>query len=131
VVVAEGVKGPDGKSVVHKIVEGSPEPVRLGGIGAVVADKLDNSVPFEVRYVVLGHLQRGGTPTPLDRILGTRFGVGAIKAAVNGNWGAMPALKGDSIQLVPMADAVAKLKLVDPGGERVYAAKSIGIVFGD
>lgn len=131
IVVAEGVKGPDGKSVAYKIVEGSPEPVRLGGIGAVVADRLDNSIPFEVRYVVLGHLQRGGTPTPLDRILGTRFGVGAIRAAASGKWGCMPALKGDSIVNVRLADAVAKLKLVDPAGERISVARSIGIVFGD
>ncbi len=131
VVVAEGTRCPDGRSVVKKIVEGSPEPVRLGGIGAVVADRLEGTLPFEVRYVVLGHLQRGGTPTPFDRILGTRFGVAALEQAVEGATNCMVALKGDRIGCVAIADAVAELKLVDPRGDRVTVARSIGIAFGD
>jgi ATP-dependent phosphofructokinase / diphosphate-dependent phosphofructokinase len=131
VVVAEGARCPDGRTVVQRMVEGSAEPVRLGGIGAVVANELEGSLPFEVRYVVLGHLQRGGTPTPLDRVLGTRFGVAALKAAVDEAWGCMPALRGDRIVRVALRDAVAKLKLVDPEGERVSAARSVGVVFGD
>jgi len=129
--VAEGTKCPDGRSVIRKTVEATPEPIRRGGIGAVVANELEGTLPFEVRYVVLGHLQRGGTPPPLDRILGTRFGVAALKAAVDGAWGSMPALKGDRIVRVALKDAVAKLKLVDPDGERVSVARSVGIVFGD
>ncbi len=131
VVVAEGATVPDGDPVVRKLVEDSPEPVRLGGIGAVVAQELEGILPFEVRYVVLGHLQRGGSPTPLDRILGTRFGVAALKAAVDRAWGCMPALQGDRIVRVALRDAVAKLKRVDPEGERVSVARSVGVVFGD
>lgn len=131
VVVAEGTPAPGGGAVVRRLVEGSHDPVRLGGIGAVVAEALENILPFEARYVVLGHLQRGGSPTPLDRILGTRFGVAALKAAVDGAWGTMPALQGDRIVRVPLADAVARLKTVDPGGERVAVARSVGVLFGD
>ncbi|GAB4260321.1 MAG: ATP-dependent 6-phosphofructokinase [Deferrisomatales bacterium] len=131
VVVAEGARCPDGRTVVRKVVEGSPEPVRLGGIGAVVADHLEGKLPFEVRHVVLGHLQRGGTPTPFDRILGTRFGVAALKTALRRDWGCMAALRGDRIECVAIRDAVARLKLVDPEGERVAVARSVGAVFGD
>ncbi|MFU8856149.1 MAG: 6-phosphofructokinase [Deferrisomatales bacterium] len=131
VVVSEGAKSPDGKTVVQRMVEGSAEPVRLGGIGAVVANELESALPFEVRYVVLGHLQRGGAPTPLDRILGTRFGVAALQAAVDRAWGTMPAVRGERIVRASVKEAVARLKLVDPKGEQVATARSVGVVFGD
>jgi 6-phosphofructokinase 1 len=92
VVVAEGAKRPSGETVVREVIEDSPDPIRLGGIGAVVAHALGALVPFEVRYVVLGHLQRGGSPTPFDRILATRFGVAALQALIDGDQGVMVAL---------------------------------------
>lgn len=131
VVVAEGARCPARGTIVHRLVEGTPEPVRFGGIGAVIAEELERSLPFEVRYVVLGHLQRGGPPTPYDRILGTRFGVAAIQSAVRSRSDCMVALRGDKIDRVPISDAVAELKLVNSQGERVSVARSVGIVFGD
>jgi 6-phosphofructokinase 1 len=131
VAVAEGAKRPSGGTVVRELIEDSPDPVRLGGIGAVIAHSLGALVPFEVRYVVLGHVQRGGAPTPFDRILATRFGVAALQALIDGDQGAMVALNGNRIDRVPIVDAVSRRKNVDPAGERVAIARSIGTVFGD
>jgi 6-phosphofructokinase 1 len=131
VVVAEGARCPGGGTVVRRIVEDSPEPVRLGGVGAVVAHALEALLPYEVRSVVLGHVQRGGPPTPFDRILAARFGVAALEALVDGDAGMMVALRGDRIARVPIAEAVGRTRTVDPRGERVHAARSVGTVFGD
>jgi phosphofructokinase-like protein len=131
VVVAEGVTCPDRGPVVRQILQDSPDPVRLGGAGVVVARALEALVPFEVRYVVLGHVQRGGSPTPFDRILATRFGTAAVAALVDGESGGMVALRGDRIERVSLADVLSRPKRVDPLGERVAAARSIGTIFGD
>jgi 6-phosphofructokinase 1 len=131
VVVAEGATCPGGQTVVRQLVRDSPDPVRLGGVGAVVAHALEVLVPYEVRYVVLGHIQRGGAPTPFDRILATRFGVAAVQAVAEGPGGCMVALRGDRIARVPLAEVVGHTRRVDPGGERVRAARSVGTNFGD
>ena len=80
---------------------------------------------------MLGHVQRGGSPTPFDRILATRFGTSAVAALVDGESGGMVALRGDRIERVALADALSRPKRVDPQGERVAAARSIGTIFGD
>jgi 6-phosphofructokinase 1 len=85
----------------------------------------------EVRISVLGHIQRGGTPSPFDRILATRFGVAAVDLIAAGGFGMMVALHGDSIVSVDVAHAIGHLKSVDPQGELVRAARAIGIGFGD
>lgn len=131
VVIAEGARCPGGGTVVRQIVEDSPEPIRLGGVGAVVAHALEALVPFEVRYVVLGHVQRGGSPTAFDRVLATRFGSAAVAALADGDSGSMVALKGNRVERVPIADAVSRPRRVDPRGERVMAARGIGTIFGD
>ena len=131
VVVAEGAKCPGGVTVVRQLVKDSAEPVRLGGVGAVVAHALEALLPYEVRYVVLGHVQRGGPPTPFDRILAARFGVAAIAALAEGRAGCMIALRDGRIERIPLADAVGKTRCVDPEGERVRVARSVGTIFGD
>ena len=131
VVVAEGARCPDVGPVVRERIADSPEPIRLGGVGAVVSHALEALVPFEVRYVVLGHLQRGGSPTPFDRMLATRFGVAAVTALAAGDSGCMVALRGDRIERVPIDETVTRPRLVDPRGERVTAARSVGTIFGD
>jgi ATP-dependent phosphofructokinase / diphosphate-dependent phosphofructokinase len=131
VVVAEGAQCPDGREVIRQVVEGSPDPVRLGGIGAVVAHELERRLLFEVRCVVLGHVQRGGPPTAFDRILAARFGVAAIEAVADGAFGSMVALRGDRVERLPIAEALARPKHVDPHGDRVAAARSLGTIFGD
>jgi 6-phosphofructokinase 1 len=132
VVVAEGARCPDGGGpVVRRRIADSPEPIRLGGVGAVVSHALEALVPFEVRYVVLGHVQRGGSPTPFDRMLATRFGVAAVAALADGASGCMVALHGDRIERVPIDVTITRPRLVDPRGERVTAARSVGTIFGD
>ncbi|HET7876340.1 MAG TPA: ATP-dependent 6-phosphofructokinase [Methylomirabilota bacterium] len=131
VVVAEGARCPDGLTVIQGRVEGRPEPVRLGGVGAVVTHELEARLDFEVRYVVLGHVQRGGPPTAFDRVLATRLGAVALDAALAGDFRRMVALRGDRVERVPIAEAVASPRLVDPAGERVQAARDIRTIFGD
>jgi 6-phosphofructokinase 1 len=131
VVVAEGATCPGGQTVVRQLVRDSPEPVRLGGVGAVVAHALEGLLPYEIRYVVLGHIQRGGPPTPFDRILATRFGVAAIQAVAAGVAGCMISAREGRIARVPLAEVVGHARRVDPDGERVHAARSVGTIFGD
>jgi 6-phosphofructokinase 1 len=85
---------------------------RLGGIGHWLESQIEQATGFETRTTVLGHIQRGGTPTAFDRVLATRFGLAAVRAAHDGRWGMMPALHGSAIDLVPIADAVRELKTV-------------------
>jgi len=131
VVVAEGARCPGGGTVVRQIVEGSPEPVRLGGVGAVVSHALEALVSFEVRYVVLGHVQRGGSPTPFDRILAARFGVAAVGALADGESGVMVALRGQRVERTRLAAMSPEPRRVDPHGEHVATARGIGTIFGD
>ena len=132
VAVAEGAKGIDGKQVVSKIIEDSADSIRLGGIGAVVADQLEKLTGSESRATTLGHIQRGGTPTSRDRILSARYGYAAVELMMNGGYGKMVALQGDKIVNVSLEDVIGqKTKNVDPTGEFVTLAKAMGICFGD
>jgi 6-phosphofructokinase 1 len=87
---------------------------RLGGVGQMLAQEIERRTGKEARATVLGHIQRGGTPTAYDRVLATRFGVHAIRAVANGESGVMVALRGTEIATVPIAEAVSELKLVPP-----------------
>src|SRR3954470_1054117 len=87
---------------------------RLGGIGQVLEREIEERTGYETRATVLGHIQRGGTPTALDRVLATRLGLAAVDAAHERRFGTMPALRGTRIELVPLADAVADLRTVPP-----------------
>ncbi len=87
--------------------------VKLGGIGDALAKAIEKNTSFETRAVVLGHVQRGGSPTAFDRVLGTRFGVGAIDLVKNKHFGKMVALQGNKIVAVPIEKAISKLKTVD------------------
>jgi 6-phosphofructokinase 1 len=117
--------------VVAKVVKDSPDPLRLGGIGNKVGEEIEKRTGIETRTTVLGHVQRGGSPTPYDRILGTRFGVEAVRQVVAGNFGTMVALRGADIVSVPILEAVGKLRKVDPDGDLVKIAREVGTSFGD
>jgi ATP-dependent phosphofructokinase / diphosphate-dependent phosphofructokinase len=114
IVVAEGAT-PDGgeNAVVEKGLDAFGH-VRLGGIGEWLAGEIEKNTGKEARTTVLGHIQRGGTPTAFDRMLATRFGLHAIDAVSDGDWGKMVALRGTDIVRVPLADATTELKLVTP-----------------
>ncbi|MEX2580673.1 MAG: ATP-dependent 6-phosphofructokinase [Verrucomicrobiales bacterium] len=129
IVVAEGASPVGGEMVVEDAdVEGE---VRLGGIGTKVAKRVAELSGKETRCTTLGHLQRGGTPTSLDRVLGARFGVKAVKLIEEKRFGRMVSYQHYHVGSVPIKKAVSKLNLVDPDGEIVGAAKSIGACFGD
>jgi ATP-dependent phosphofructokinase / diphosphate-dependent phosphofructokinase len=87
---------------------------RLGGVGQLLAEEIEHRTGKEARCTVLGHIQRGGTPTAFDRVLATRYGVHAIRAVCDGTFGTMVALRGTDIVLVPIGDAVRELKMVPP-----------------
>jgi len=131
VVVAEGAKSKTGEMVVSKVIEDSPDPIRLGGIGNKVAQELEKLVGLEARATILGHLQRGGTPSAYDRILSTRYGVEAVELLMQGKYGTMVTLKGLNMSYESLENVIGQNKSVDPDGELVRAAKSIGICFGN
>jgi len=131
VVVAEGAFPADGEVIVQVSKGKSRSGVeRLGGIGQFVADQIGKCSDMEVRTVVLGHLQRGGSPSPFDRILGSRFGVKAVDLIENGQFGQMVSLRGRAVEATTIAAAVGDLNLVDPDGELVSHAEKLGIMLG-
>jgi 6-phosphofructokinase 1 len=121
VVVAEGVKSPNEFK----------ENRRASSIGNLIGNAIAHHSGKEVRISVLGHIQRGGSPSPFDRILATRFGVAAVDLIATGGFGMMVALRGGSIVSVDVSHAIGLLKSVDPQGQVVRAARAIGIGFGD
>jgi ATP-dependent phosphofructokinase / diphosphate-dependent phosphofructokinase len=121
VVVAEGVRLP----------QEFKENRRASSVGNLIGNSIARGANKDVRISVLGHIQRGGSPSPFDRILATRFGVAAVDLVAAGGFGMMVALHGDSIISVDVAHAIGHLKSVDPQGEIVRAARAIGISFGD
>jgi 6-phosphofructokinase 1 len=128
VVVAEGAKPKDGQQVKREMEGGE---FRLGGIGEIVAQEIAKRSGKQTRCCILGHLQRGGAPTTLDRILGTRFGVKAVQLANEGHFGSMVSYQNYQVRHVPIADAVNRLRLVPPNGEMVQTARDVEISFGD
>jgi 6-phosphofructokinase 1 len=128
VVAAEGATPHDGQQVLHRTGAGE---YRFGGIGEVVAQELAARTGKETRCCVLGHLQRGGAPTTLDRILGTRFGVKAVQLANEGHFGSMVSYQNYQVQHVSIAEAVNRLRLVQPTSQMVETARDVEISFGD
>ena len=131
VCVAEGAKPLGGDIVTRGSDIKRTDPVQLGGIGKVVADRIEEMTGRETRVTVLGHLQRGGSPTPYDRILSTKFGAYAIELVAQKKFGRMVALKGCEVKNVKIVDAISKQKLVQMDDQAVFAARAVGISFGD
>jgi ATP-dependent phosphofructokinase / diphosphate-dependent phosphofructokinase len=122
VVVAEGARPISGHETLQTDQRDAFGHVRLGGIGVELERQIEQSTGYETRVTILGHVQRGGTPTAFDRVLATRFGIAAMDAVQNGAGGRMVALKGTSIELVPLEDAVGQLKTLDP---RLYETAEV------
>ena len=112
VVVSEGAEPKGGMPLAEEAPTDAFGHVRLGGIGQWLEHEIEQKTGHEARATVLGHVQRGGTPTAFDRVLATRFGLHAIDAAHDGSWGKMTALRATDIALVDLSDATAELKLV-------------------
>jgi len=130
VVVAEGAFPAEGNKVLQKPAEDNFGVERLGGIGHAVARQIGACLDMETRVVILGHLQRGGSPIPYDRILASRFGVKAVELIEKGRFGRMVALKGKQVVDVEIINAISCLNRVDPNGELIATAEALGIMVG-
>ena len=126
IVVAEGARRHDGEPMYL-----DKTSKRLGGIAYQVAAEIAQQIELEIRVTVLGHIQRGGSPIPYDRLLASQFGKAAADLIAQGKFGEMVALRGDTIVSVPIRDAISNPKVVDPDGQLVSTARSLGISFGD
>ncbi len=130
VIAAEGAKPAGGDFVTVGGQEKNRE-ARLGGIGAVVAAEIEKRTGKETRLMVLGHLQRGGSPTFMDRVLCTLFGAKAVELITEGRFGRMVAHNGQFVDSVPLAEATGRLRTVPLDGGFVHATRSLGICLGD
>jgi phosphofructokinase-like protein len=130
VCVAEGAQLPEGGQVIKALDEKRTDARQLGGIGAVVAQSIEQGTGLETRVTVLGHLQRGGSPTAFDRVLATNFGTTAAHCACRGEYGVMVALRNNNVIAVPIKDAIAELRLVPPDNQLVRSVRSLGVSFG-
>jgi len=127
VVAAEGAQSTEnGRQPFYQPTNG-----RLGGVGDYVATGVEERTGKECRVVRLGHLQRGGGPTPFDRILATRYGAAAVRFLAQGHTGEVVVLQGSKITTIPMTDCAQRLRTVAPDDELICTARSLGIAFGD
>ena len=130
VVVAEGAT-PKGGTIQLVERRGVGTVDRLGGIASLVAKEIQERTGKETRSLVLGHIQRGGSPTTFDRLLALRFGAAAVRAVAEGAFGKMVALQPPNIVLIPLADVIGRERPVPPDSDTVRTAREIGISFGD
>jgi 6-phosphofructokinase 1 len=131
VVIAEGAKPKGGDIAIQRIVKESPDPIRLGGIGFILGKQIEKATGLETRTVVMGHLLRGGTPTPFDRILATELGIKAVDMIRDKKFGYMIGVKGNSFITVSLKTIAEGPKLVPVNHPMIKAARSLGTCFGD
>jgi 6-phosphofructokinase 1 len=130
IIVAEGAREKDGSFITSGAQTKTGE-ARLGGIGAIVSAEIEKCTGKESRVCVLGHLQRGGSPTTFDRALCSIFGATAVELIAAGEFGKMVAFTGPQVGAIKISDAIGKLKTVRPAGNLVRTARALGICFGD
>lgn len=130
VVVAEGAKPKGGDVVIQRIVKESSDPIRLGGIGFVLGDQIEKATGIETRTVVMGHLQRGGSPTPFDRVLATQLGTKVVDMIKRGEFGYMAGMKKHDIIKVPLKDVAKGYRTVPLDHPLVKSALSLSTSFG-
>ncbi len=131
VCVAEGAKIPERGEVVQELDIKRTDARRLGGVGEVIAEGIAAGTELETRVTVLGHLQRGGSPTAHDRMLATSFGAAAVRLCAEGEFGKMVALQGTEMVGIPFATCTSQLKLVPKDHRLIHAARAVGTSFGD
>jgi len=130
VVVAEGAKPKGGNVVIQRMVKESQDPIRLGGVGFVLGDQIEKMTGFETRAVVMGHLQRGGTPTAFDRVLATQLGSKAVNMIVDGSFGRMVAMQKSRLVMVKLNDVAKGHRSVPVDHPLIKTAVSLGSCFG-
>ncbi len=131
IVVAEGAKPKGGGLTVSRRVAKSTDPVRLGGIGFKIADDIERHLRIESRAIVLGHVQRGGAPTPFDRLLATQFGSHAVHMVLEEDFGRMVVYRNNAVSSVLLKEAAGSLKLVPVNHHLIVSARAVGTSFGD
>jgi ATP-dependent phosphofructokinase / diphosphate-dependent phosphofructokinase len=131
IVAGEGGKPKGGEVVVSRIVENSPEAIRLGGIGKVIADGLETLTGIEARSVVLGHVVRGGSPSAHDRNLATKLGIKAVEMLLAGEFGRMAAVAHGGLSSVALSEVGGKVRTIPPDDPLLMAARKLGVSFGD
>jgi len=130
IAIAEGAKPAGGDMTVRETIETSPDPVRLGGVSQVLAENLKSRLESEVRTTILGHVQRGGTPTPFDRVLSTGFGAKAAQMVEAGEFGRMVAFKNNTMTSIPLEHVADKVRTVSLDSPAIAAALAVGTSFG-
>lgn len=131
VVIAEGAKPRGGDIAIQRMVEKSSDPIRLGGIGFILGKQIEKLTNTETRTVVMGHLLRGGPPTPFDRILATGLGTKAVDMIKDKKFGYMVGVERNSLITVPLKKVAKGPKLVPLNHPMIKAARSLGTSFGD
>lgn len=129
--VSEGARPKGGEQVISRLDPTSPDPIRLGGVAKVIAERIEMDSGIEARHVVLGHVQRGGTPVPLDRVLGTRFGYEAVELAMRGERNRLVAVQRGEITNVPLEAACGKQRTVPADHPLVRTARATGVSFAE
>lgn len=130
IVVSEGAKPEGGEQTYKKIVEDSPDPIRLGGCSHIIASQVEETTGIECRVTVLGHLQRGGAPTPRDRMLATRFAVRAVEYFMDKRFNHMVSLKGNRLEPAPIEKVRGRQRLVPLDSPLIKVGLSVGTGFG-
>jgi len=131
IVVAEGAKPEGGEEVIKRVVKESAEQVRLGGISFILGNQLEKMIESESRSVIMGHLQRGGTPTPFDRVLATRLGSRAVDLIIEKCYGQMVSVQGNHLEDYPLDEVAVGPRLVPADNELIKAGREIGVCFGN
>ena len=131
VAVGEGARPMGGRQFVDRVDDTSPDPVRLGGVGRFVAEQVEKMTGLDSRSIVLGHVQRGGTPTPADRILATQFGFHAFELLMSGQLNRLVVSRDGRIGSVPIAEVADKVRTVPLDHPLIKAARAVGTCFGD
>lgn len=131
VAVSEGARPAGGEQFVQRTVADSPDPIRLGGIAAALADQFESATGFETRAVVLGHVQRGGTPCAGDRVLATKLGHSAAELLATGQFGRLVVVQCGEIKSVPIEEVAGKQRLVPHDHELIQVARAVGTCLGD
>jgi len=131
IAVGEGAVPVGGEVFVDHVVENSPDPVRLGGVGKFVTEQVERRTGLDCRSIVLGHVQRGGAPSAFDRVLATQFGHQAFELLESGRFGRLVVQRGGRIDSIEIGDAAGKVRTIPPDWPLLAAAREIGTAFGD
>ncbi len=129
--IAEGARAIGHDLTVRETIADSPDPIRLGGVGQWLQHELQPHLSCEVRTTLLGHVQRGGSPTPFDRVLATRFGYHAAQLVRRGEFGRMVTLKGSDCASVPISEVAGRNRYVPPDHAVLAAARGLGVCLGE